>query len=758
MATEDMTLEVGTRLYIAPEVQSRKRGPRNHNKADLYSLGIVFFEMNYMFSTGAERIAVIEDLRKPGIFFPSGWDPSRHRQRESEIITWLLQHRPEDRPTAVELSQSPLLPSRLEDEYFKGALNLMTKADSPHQRAVLNSLFSQPPRPSRGFIYDLEADPPEHAALNDRVHDRLATLFRLHGAVDMEPPLLMPVMDVEDESHKAAFIDRNGDIVTLPDNLIVPFARLAARGNITRIKRYHIADLFRPNPVAGHPKVQKAAVFDIITYDLEFGPTAAGAELLAIANDCLNSFPNLTPNYDIHISHSNIVELILNRLPAGQRHAVTDILTQPKSTVSQKRALLLKRGLLRSTADELELLTEIDEDIDDLMSRIERLSPALVDLMDPYVQELKKTIDFAKATKVARSILFHPLMLGSHHANFKGGILVEVVRKNRRSDVLAAGGRYDHLISRHGSLKSQSQKVCAMGLQIAVEKITVGLASYQSSSVKALVKEERSFGHWSPRRCDVYVVSYHPGHLQDRLEVVSYLWEHNISADLMYESGLPDADHENHLDMCAREGILFTVYPRPRSARRDQPAFKVKSILKGSETDLTRQELVGWLQHEIAEQKRIDLATSGAPIMSDSGSQPLPSKDVSITSNVQLLLPPADMKKQRKYVKQLFYDRAFETGAELRSAFQTGLPILAVDVPPAVFEDMTGNSTWIIEEESWKSIISMFPNSQTAYAHQVREAILKRRAEGHRFMLLFAVREERVQLLNLTHNVRDGSN
>lgn len=95
-----------------------------------------------------------------------------------------------------------------------------------------------------------------------------------------------------------------------------------------------------------------------------------------------------------------------------------------------------------------------------------------------------------------------------------------------------------------------------MGIQIAVEKITVALASFQSSSVKALVKEERSFGFWSPRRCDVYVVSYHPGYLQDRLEVVSYLWQHSISADLMYESGLPDSDHESHIDLCSREGIL----------------------------------------------------------------------------------------------------------------------------------------------------------------------------------------------------------
>lgn len=65
----------------------------------------------------------------------------------------------------------------------------------------------------------------------------------------MEPPLIMPVMDVEDESRKATFIDRHGDVVTLPDNMVVPFARLAARGSIKRIKRYHVGDIYRPKYV-----------------------------------------------------------------------------------------------------------------------------------------------------------------------------------------------------------------------------------------------------------------------------------------------------------------------------------------------------------------------------------------------------------------------------------------------------------------------------------------------------------------------------
>lgn len=83
MVSEEMTLEVGTKLYIAPEVQSRKSGHTDHTKADLYSVGIVFFELNHKFTTASERVMVIEDLRKPLIPFPRDWDPTRERQKKS---------------------------------------------------------------------------------------------------------------------------------------------------------------------------------------------------------------------------------------------------------------------------------------------------------------------------------------------------------------------------------------------------------------------------------------------------------------------------------------------------------------------------------------------------------------------------------------------------------------------------------------------------------------------------------------------------
>lgn len=53
-----------------------------------------------------------------------------------------------------------------------------------------------------------------------------------------------------------------------------------------------------------------------------------------------------------------VIELALSRVPHDIRDSVIDIIMQTKSTWAQKRAMLLKKGLLRSTVDELEILCD----------------------------------------------------------------------------------------------------------------------------------------------------------------------------------------------------------------------------------------------------------------------------------------------------------------------------------------------------------------------------------------------------------------
>ena len=48
----------------------------------------------------------------------------------------------------------------------------------------------------------------------------------------------------------------------------------------------------------------------------------------------------------------------MSRVPQDIRDSVLEIITQAKSAWAQKRAMLLKKGLLRSTVDELEVLSD----------------------------------------------------------------------------------------------------------------------------------------------------------------------------------------------------------------------------------------------------------------------------------------------------------------------------------------------------------------------------------------------------------------
>jgi translation initiation factor 2-alpha kinase 4 len=77
------------------------------------------------------------------------------------------------------------------------------------------------------------------------------------------------------------------------------------------------------------------------------------------------------------------------------------------------------------------------------------------------------------------------------------------------------------------------------------------------------------------------------------------------------------------------------------------------------------------------------------------------------------------------------------------------MPLLGIDVPTPVFDAMTTNTLWMTEEDQWKTILAEFPTQSSAYAHQIREAVIKRKSDGHRFIFLFAVKEDRTQLLTL---------
>jgi translation initiation factor 2-alpha kinase 4 len=80
------------------------------------------------------------------------------------------------------------------------------------------------------------------------------------------------------------------------------------------------------------------------------------------------------------------------------------------------------------------------------------------------------------------------------------------------------------------------------------------------------------------------------------------------------------------------------------------------------------------------------------------------------------------------------------------------MPTIAIDVTPAVFDALTKSSQWLTDDEVWKGICATgFPAGHVAssYPGQIRDAVAKKKSEGFKFVLMYAVREERMQLLQL---------
>ncbi|XP_077793285.1 histidine--tRNA ligase, cytoplasmic isoform X6 [Macaca mulatta] len=152
---------------------------------------------------------------------------------------------------------------------------------------------------------------------------------------------------------------------------------------------------------------------------------------------------------------------------------------------------------------------------------------------------------------------------------------------------VAAGGRYDGLV---GMFDPKGRKVPCVGLSIGVERIF----SIVEQRLEALEEKVRT------TETQVLVASAQKKLLEERLKLVSELWDAGIKAELLYKK---NPKLLNQLQYCEEAGIPLVAIIGEQELK--DGVIKLRSVTSREEVNVRREDLVEEIKRRTGQPLRI---------------------------------------------------------------------------------------------------------------------------------------------------------
>ncbi|XP_055597688.1 eIF-2-alpha kinase GCN2 [Uranotaenia lowii] len=549
-AGHSMTGKVGTALYVAPELTGNASKSTYNQKVDLFSLGIVLFEMSFPpLSTGMERVKTLMDLRSESVIFPESILGDNKYSQQVQVIRWLLNHDPSKRPTAEELLSSEIVPpTRLEAGEIQDVVrHVLSNPQSRHYKHLIARCFGQESDAISELSYHLDMVPimPRF----DYIKSKIVTLFRRHGAIEVVTPLLTPYTKSMARGNTVKLMTHSGSIVSLPDDLRIPFIRHVALNGIKFIRRYSIGRVYREKKVFNfHPKQVYECAFDIVTPIR--GNLIVDAELLSIANEIMRELNLLDPerNLFFRINHISLLRSILLycNVPTDKYkelfEIVLDFLDEKISKfqlVASINNQIQQPGMkINSTylCDALQVdvpLTQINGTL--LKSLIKGKGEAAM-LAKVAIRELETVVSLAQGMGVQCPMTVCPGLPLNYESAKNGGIVWQLLgelkaKKKNPVTTIAVGGRYD------AKLAEFQKSGVTNGLQVPKVELTgAGLSFHLDKLIHAITP----CAGCEPVEVLICITGSRPP-LKEVVQILRSLWSNGIKTGI-HEGGLSFED------------------------------------------------------------------------------------------------------------------------------------------------------------------------------------------------------------------------
>ncbi|XP_075066005.1 histidine--tRNA ligase, cytoplasmic-like [Mixophyes fleayi] len=434
---------------------------------------------------------------------------------------------------------------------------------------------------------------PKQMAIREKVFGTVVNCFKRHGAETIDTPVFELKETLtgkygEDSKLIYDLEHQGGEELSLRYDLTVPLARFLAMNKITHIKRYQISKVYRrDNPGRGRYREFYQCDFDIAGH---YDPMIPDAECLKIMYEILSELE--LGGFLIKVNDRRLLSGILSvcGVPDSKfRTVCTSIDKLDRIPWDKVRSEMLEQKELRTeTVDRIGEYIRLNGGValierlwnDPVVSQNTLAMEALSDLklLHHYLEIFgvadKVTFDLglARGLDYYTGVIYEAVLL----QNPGGPQSSENAAAARVAGLgsVAAGGRYDDLV---GMFDARGRKVPCVGISIGIERI------FSIAEKKA----EESSKDVRTTETQVLVATAQPMHLEERMKLITILWNSGIKAEMLYKK---HPKLLTQLQYCEKTGIPLVAIIGEKELM--EGVVKLRDIATRKEVDVPRENLV----------------------------------------------------------------------------------------------------------------------------------------------------------------------
>uniref|UniRef100_A0A8D0A4P7 histidine--tRNA ligase n=1 Tax=Sander lucioperca TaxID=283035 RepID=A0A8D0A4P7_SANLU len=403
---------------------------------------------------------------------------------------------------------------------------------------------------------------PKQMAIRERVFNTIISCFKRHGAETIDTPVFELKETLtgkygEDSKLIYDLKDQGGELLSLRYDLTVPFARYLAMNKITNIKRYHIAKVYRrdnPAMTRGRYREFYQCDFDIAG---QYDGMIPDAECLKIVHEILSELD--LGDFRIKVNDRRILDgmFAVCGVPDDKFRSICSTVDKldkmPWEDV--KKEMVNEKGLSEEVADRIGEYVSLQGGMDlaerllqdHRMSQSKQACAGLSDikLLFSYLQLFQVTDKVVFDLSLARGLDYYTGIIYEAVLTQAGAVPAPAeAQKGAPAEEsvsvgsVAGGGRYDGLV---GMFDPKGRKVPCVGVSIGIERIFSIMEHKAEVSEKVRTTEVQ-----------VMVASAQKNLLEEKLRLITELWDAGIKAEVMYKKNPKLLSQLQH---CEESGI-----------------------------------------------------------------------------------------------------------------------------------------------------------------------------------------------------------